>query len=353
MYGLQHKYPFPMDMEKCNMVWAFDLGKASIGEAVREGNNFKHKASLLIPAEFAETKTAASRRRMWRTRQAHKAREQWLQRVMCEAGIQPLIGRRTEMVNGKWQLAPETPEQRLNRERLEREFAAPGDDTCYTSCLLRIKLLRGEKLEPWQIFKALHSAIQKRGYGKVPWAAREQKRTGKTDEAMDKELGKKDPAYKAAVEAWPKFKQEFPDSRFHFPCYYDAWKMGLWSGVGTARPHKISEPSDHSSEGTSCPHSDGFKARIDCQAQSTRRVRFDRADVEKEIETLARNAAELLPQIKKAFESIKGSGWIQRNEKTKREKCFPVVAKDFGEFIVHGPAGKPPEDAKEDFGKFL
>ena len=46
-------------------------------EAVRRGNEFLHKASLLIPAEFAETKTAAGRRRMWRTRQAHTAREQW------------------------------------------------------------------------------------------------------------------------------------------------------------------------------------------------------------------------------------------------------------------------------------
>ena len=55
------------------MVWAFDLGKGSIGEAVRRGNEFLHKASLLIPAEFAETKTAAGRRRMWRTRQAHSS----------------------------------------------------------------------------------------------------------------------------------------------------------------------------------------------------------------------------------------------------------------------------------------
>jgi hypothetical protein len=81
-------------------VWAFDLGKGSIGEAVRRGNEFLHKASLLIPAELAlprgreccaclrrprsrvlprgETKTAAGRRRMWRTREAHKARERWL-----------------------------------------------------------------------------------------------------------------------------------------------------------------------------------------------------------------------------------------------------------------------------------
>ena len=65
-------------------VWAFDLGKGSIGEAVRRGNEFLHKASLpwrdevkrrrpcravaqrrlVIPPEFAETKTARDRRRM-------------------------------------------------------------------------------------------------------------------------------------------------------------------------------------------------------------------------------------------------------------------------------------------------
>ena len=56
-------------------VWAFDLGKGSIGEAARRGNEFLHKASLLIPAEFAETKPAAGRRRMWRTRQAHGSSE--------------------------------------------------------------------------------------------------------------------------------------------------------------------------------------------------------------------------------------------------------------------------------------
>ena len=71
-------------------VWAFDLGnvprpsdgrgwRAATGEGCHwpdEVNKnfhheFLHKASLLIPAEFAETKTAAGRRRMWRTRQAH------------------------------------------------------------------------------------------------------------------------------------------------------------------------------------------------------------------------------------------------------------------------------------------
>jgi len=52
-------------------IWAFDLGKGSIGEAVWnvDKKQFDHVASLLIPAEFASTKDAASRRRMWRTRQ--------------------------------------------------------------------------------------------------------------------------------------------------------------------------------------------------------------------------------------------------------------------------------------------
>ena len=82
-----NKKPEPASNET---VWAFDLGRASIGspggvapvdefpgvagvtprgEAVRRGNEFG--ASLLIPAELAETKTAAGRRWMWRTRQAH------------------------------------------------------------------------------------------------------------------------------------------------------------------------------------------------------------------------------------------------------------------------------------------
>jgi hypothetical protein len=43
------------------VVWAFDLGKGSIGEAVRQGTKFLHKASLLIPADFAENKKGAAK----------------------------------------------------------------------------------------------------------------------------------------------------------------------------------------------------------------------------------------------------------------------------------------------------
>ena len=37
-------------------IWAFDLGKGSIGEAVRDGNQFLHKASAFIAIEFPQNK---------------------------------------------------------------------------------------------------------------------------------------------------------------------------------------------------------------------------------------------------------------------------------------------------------
>ncbi len=48
-------------MSNASTIWAFDLGKGPIGEAVRQGPEFPHKASLLISADFAETKSAAMR----------------------------------------------------------------------------------------------------------------------------------------------------------------------------------------------------------------------------------------------------------------------------------------------------
>ena len=314
-------------------VWSFDLGKGSIGEAVRDikSNKFLHKASLLIPAEFASTKEAAMRRRMERTRLAHKAREKWLDEVWLAAGLEPLQTRKVwkNPKTRKWEL------KQIGDYRMEREFApqnrkpgrdgAPADDTiCYTSCLLRIKLLRGEKLEAWQIYKALHSAIQKRGYGRVPWAAREEKRRGKTEEEQEKELKKLDPDYREAVETWPKFKHAVSWVEFHLPCYYDAWKMGLWS---------VNKP-------------DVLESRITCQAESTRKVRFDRADVEREISTLAKQAAVQLHQLADSFAKWKRDGW-------KSIDSFPVAAKTFGEFLVYGPAGEPEGDARNNFSDYL
>jgi CRISPR-associated endonuclease Csn1 len=313
------------------IVWAFDLGKGSIGEAVRQGTTFLHKASLLIPADFAETKTAATRRRMWRTRQAHKAREQWLEQIWQTAGLEVLHGRqvRRDSVTKRW------IEPIPGDERLEREFVAPGDETCYTSCLLRVKLLRGDKLEPWQVFKALRSAIQKRGYDKIPWAEKDARRGGKSVEELEKDEQKKDANYVAAVNRWRDFKAQIP-SDFHFPCYYDAWKMKLWN------PSAL----------------DMLGSQLNHQAESTRNVRFDREDVEREIKALADHAADQLKSLAQRFEEIRRIGWTQTDSANGIKKHFPVFAKTLGEFLCHGPTGvayasyfpKPRAEAKLHMG---
>src|SRR5581483_8550722 len=99
-------------------IWAFDLGKASIGEAVRRGTKFLHKASLLIPPDFAETKGARERRRMARTREAHKAREEWLDNVWDAAGLKEQRPKKK-----RWQAGKRSFEPTRTDYRLEREFA--------------------------------------------------------------------------------------------------------------------------------------------------------------------------------------------------------------------------------------
>jgi CRISPR-associated endonuclease Csn1 len=316
-------------------IWAFDLGKASIGEAVRVGNDFPHKASLLMPADFAETRTAATRRRMWRTRTAHRERERWLEQVWAAAGLPVLYGRNRD---------PETGGEKVGTladERLEREFAETGDNTCYTSCLLRIKLLRGEKLADWQIFKALRSAMQKRGYDPdIPWKTKEARRAGKSVEDMERDQGKQDPHYREAIEKWDKFKATVPEG-CRFPCYYDAWKMGLWT---PEKPNVV-------------------KSRTDHMAGSTRNIRFARADVELEIGALARNADCLLQgRLEKARDRLvedmkqerlariravnarrqaKNAGLPPAKQKRLLpEPTFENLSTSIGDFICSGPAGK-------------
>ena len=124
-------------------IFAFDCGLASLGEAVRKGLEFPHLESWLIPDSFAETKTAAMRRRMMTTREAHKDRERWLQKTFADLGLEVPMGKEVSKTPAGWVVTREAD------PRLTREFPKPGDDTCYTSCLLRIKLLRGEQLAPW------------------------------------------------------------------------------------------------------------------------------------------------------------------------------------------------------------
>jgi CRISPR-associated endonuclease Csn1 len=248
-------------------VWSFDLGLGSIGEAVRDAQTqqFKHVASLILPADFANTKEQAAARRMHRTRLAHKRREAWLDKVWREAGQEPLA-KRTVHRNAK------TRKFELKHPgdpRLEREFPAQGDKTTYTSCLLRIKLLQGEKLEPWQIYKALHSAIQRRGYDpSIPW---------KDGERADKKAkSEEQQEYQSRLTQFAAELQSMTkDKARQLPCYFDAWKMGLWD---PAKPKALRE-------------------RIDHLAESPRGQIIPRTIVEEEIRQLVRAAGKQIPGL--------------------------------------------------------
>lgn len=253
-------------MKPAETVFAFDSGLASLGEAVRQDLTFPHIESWLIPEDFAETRSAAGRRRMLVTRQAHKEREAWLRKTFQELGIETLNGKIVAKTPQGWQ------EVQKADERLTREFPKPGDDTCYTSCLLRIKLLRGEKLAPWQIFKAIRSAIQKRGYDPdIPWKNRETEK---------KEEDKEKPTVTYDADSLQKIVGH--NDRCIYPCYFEAHQMGLWSP----------EQPEH------------LGARITHLAGSTRKTVMLRSLVEKEVRALLQAAARQIPALKGKEESI-------------------------------------------------
>ncbi len=214
-----------MANEQPKHIWSFDIGTGSLGYAVRgaKGDPFEFNKvdSLLIPDEFAKTKSAAERRRAYRTRLAHKKREEWLRKVFQEAGLEVLNGAEIIGSEGKEKL-------KSGDERLEREFPAKDDDTAYCGALLQMMLLQGEKLEEWQLYKAFHSAIQKRGFDKyIPWknVAKTADRSG---EKSEEENGEFTETAERATCIQKEIKNISKDANHHHPCYWEAYRMGLW-----------------------------------------------------------------------------------------------------------------------------
>lgn len=260
-------------------IFAFDIGTGSLGECVRTGEKINHLQSLIMPSELAEIKTAAGRRRMLRTRQAHLARENWWRETAKKAGLE-VLGSAQPIHPGKHSVtAGNAPADK----RLLTEFSPQGDETIYTSCLLRIALLQGRKLESWQVYKAIRSAMQHRGYDqKLPWAERDNKQ-GEITRAVSK--------YEEVLKTLTGGKEEF-----NYPCYYEATKLGLWSPT---RP-------------------DELKLRLDCKPDAARNKN------EKEMVIAPRKlvANELLALLKQAA------------------KQYPKLAGRENE-LVYGPAGIP------------
>lgn len=216
------------------LIWSFDLGTGSVGECARKGKEIIHIQSLLLPNDFGSLKEARERRRQIRTRDAHKKREQWWREQAKKAGVEVL---ETGHLNpdGAF-IKPD--------ERISRQFSEGNDKTIYASCLLRVALLQGKKLGGWQIFKAVWSAIQRRGYdADLPWK-REVKRnvsdaepsvtTASKENTREKndesDNGEKDE--RENLDAVRNYQQElekvFKDERYRLPCYYEAYRLGIW-----------------------------------------------------------------------------------------------------------------------------
>lgn len=212
------------------IVFGFDIGTGSFGIAVRRDMEMLLGESLLLPADAGSLDELRAARRQYRTRLAHAAREAYWRKICGEAGIEVLHSRIPG--NASLHIRPSSGDPRL-----EREFAAPGDDTIYTSCLLRIKLLQGEKLDGWQVFKAIRSAFQRRGFDPdVPWKNRAH---SAREEEDDSDTAKKATEYEKLLRQYVNDREEYL-----YPCYFDAFRMGLWdpeTNVIRLRPENPSE----------------------------------------------------------------------------------------------------------------
>ena len=177
-------------------IFAFDMGKSSIGYCAREGLKVLELGSLIIDKDHAEIVSNRDRRRVFKTLNAHKAREKFFNDLWKSCNLEPL-----------------EKEDKL----LKKEFGKKDEETIYNSTLLRIALLQNIELEEWQIYKALHSAIQRRGYdASLAWA------NANTDD--EKENKKRTLEYTTNKENDELISQE----EYRYPCYYDAKRLGLW-----------------------------------------------------------------------------------------------------------------------------
>ena len=410
---------------KINRILALDLGIGSYGIALQErsgqGENkqytFPIVRSCTLPGDWAELKEERTRRRMWRTRLAHIEREGWLRQVFERCGLKDAVlwGRRLKKITveetgpggvkvakKRWtQDADNPPDYRLEREfppqpGKKARDGAPSDEqgarTIYSGAALRCLMLLGEKaqiaaqgctLEPWQIFKALHSAIQKRGYdAKVPWARTPTAKPAVSDDAAPKKArkGKKAEEVEAATEAdsepalseaEAKERSEekasleraltmkgiveglSSDTRFQHPCFWEAYRMGLWD---SQEPEVIFARQSHNSR--SCKWADQedpankFKSANERDPYSLLPAIFPRQMVEAELIALCEAAAQQLPALSvSAYEIAYGPTGlpypnIPRRDpalqeiETQRREALKALSPELREKFVRGKAAE-------------
>ncbi len=178
-------------------VFAFDLGKASIGYCVRENLEILEAGSLIINKDHAECISNRDRRRVRKTLLSHKKREEFFNTICRNCNLNILD---------------------KNDKKFSTEFGKKDDSTIYNSILLRIALLQNKPLREWQIYKALHNAIQRRGYdSNLPWA------NSKSDD------DKKNEELSARYTQNEQGEELIQNEAFKYPCYYDAVRLALWA----------------------------------------------------------------------------------------------------------------------------
>lgn len=229
-------------------IFAFDLGKSSIGICVREGHDILKLKSLIINPDYGNIDDNRNRKRIIKIRNAHKKREEFfIKEIWQKCGLEPLS---------------------KQDNRFKKEFPSKNENIIYSSSLLRIALLQNHPLEKWQIYKALYNAIQRRGYdNKLPWMNGKKAEKTKDDEENTK-----------YIENYNKLlKETILDDNYHYPCYLDASLMGLWNYL---EPNKLNLRISH----TASP------------ARYENRV-APRKLVEKELKMLFDNAKSQIPEL--------------------------------------------------------
>ncbi len=228
-------------------VYAFDLGKASMGFCARNGFEILDVGSVIIDKDHSEVISNRDRRRAFKTLNAHKNRVNFFIDLWQSCGLELLD---------------------KSDKRFTIEFSKKNDETIYNSALLRIAVLQNKKLEQWQIYKALHSAIQRRGYDpNLEWAK------NSDDEKKNEELACK---YMQSDDG----HELITNDEYKYPCYYDALRLGLWS---ESSPNTFNR----------------CISLVDITKVRTAGLVAPRKLVEKELTQLFLNAQKQLPELKK------------------------------------------------------
>ena len=141
-----------------NAIWGFDLGKKSIGACSRNGQNIEFLQSYTFDLEYADPKVwRPARKTAKRTKFSHKKREENLNKCWTELG---------------WTI-PDTQNQ-----------------TLLAGLIARLEILHNNIVSTDQLYLALHSVIQHRGYDdNLPWLRKKTKK--KNQEILEKETENK------------------------------------------------------------------------------------------------------------------------------------------------------------------